>query len=454
VEDPNQIAFLFPSLKTGKAQMMKKALEETGLKVYAPRAGKFLNVEEARAMFGLFLQIIGKPVREDFGGAYSEYHDWLESAMAYAKELMNQDGKLALFVEHKKKEIMQSKEDYQRLLETVQKHAWELNDPYEPSVHKPILLNTEGISEKTKKGLDSPFLDRIIEERKNDGKPIFLHYILNRATALDWSILDLFYRLCGFSHFAQMFKLAEEGTDEGPICNLSMISDYLARFMEQSGSVITGESLQEDQLVNQFFGRFVYGLFRLEESEYEDKETPFPKGRIPFLTIHQSKGLEFPYVVLGTLEKRRVLPRNEAIIRSVITEDAEPLERVPEFDAMRLFYVALSRAEKMLILVNAKGMRSLPAFKQLLKEEEFPTLPEVNISKLPFVPLKHEELPKVYSYTGDYLLYLSCPRNYMVFKKYGFVPSRSQTMFFGTLVHKTIEDLHNRIIALRERRNP
>ena len=37
----------------------------------------------------------------------------------------------------------------------------------------------------------------------------------------------------------------------------------------------------------------------------------------------------------------------------------------------------------------------------------------------------------------------------MVFKKYEFVPSRSQTMFFGNLVHKTIEDIHNKIIAMK-----
>ena len=37
----------------------------------------------------------------------------------------------------------------------------------------------------------------------------------------------------------------------------------------------------------------------------------------------------------------------------------------------------------------------------------------------------------------------NCPRNYMVFHKYEFVPSRSQTMFFGSLVHQSIEDLQN-----------
>ncbi|MCM3470181.1 ATP-dependent helicase [Brevibacillus borstelensis] len=452
VADPNQIAFLFPALKNNsKARAMKHALEKVGLKVYAPRAGRFLDVEEAKALFGLYLHILGKPNREEYGGAYSDYHDWMENSMSFAKELMEHDERLARFVELKKEELSECRNDYIRLLDTVDKKGWTLKDSYDPKVHKRDLLNTSGISLKARKGLGTTVLDKIAEEKSKEGKPFSLQYILNRATSLDWSILDLFYRICGFAYFSQMFKLAEDGTDEGPICNLSMLSDYLARFLEQGGSIITGAVLIEGGLVANFFGRYVYGLYQLGESEYEDDETPFPKGRIPFLTIHQSKGLEFPYVIVGSLEKRNNVPKNEEIIRKVITDDAEPLHRVPEFDAMRLFYVALSRAEKMLILASprGRGIKTHIAFKQLIEEKQYKTIPNLRVAELPTVSIKHEDIPKVYSYTGDYLLYLKCPRNYMAFKKYGFVPSRSQTMLFGNLVHKTIEDLHNKIISLR-----
>lgn len=452
VSDPNQVAFLFPALKENtKARTMKHALEKVGLKVYAPRAGRFLDVEEARSIFGVFLSIFGKPKREEYSGAYSDYHDWLDTSISYSKEIMEKDERLTRFVEMKKVELSECREDYIRLLETVDKKGWTLKDSYEPNIHKRDLLSTTGLSQKAKKGLGSSTLDKIAIEKRKEGKPFTLQYVLNRSTSLDWTILDLFYRICGFSYFSQMFKLAEDGTDEGPICNLSMLSEYLARFLEQGGSVITGAVLIEGGLLANFFGRYVYGLFRLGESEYENDETPFPKGRIPFLTIHQSKGLEFPYVIVGSLEKRNNIPKNEEIIRRVVTGDSEPLHRVPEFDAMRLFYVALSRAEKMLILANprGRGIKTHVAFKQLFVEKEYKTIPEVPSSKLPSVSIKIEDIPKVYSYTADYLLYMKCPRNYMAFKKYGFVPSRSQTMLFGNLVHKTIEDLHNKIISLR-----
>ena len=37
----------------------------------------------------------------------------------------------------------------------------------------------------------------------------------------------------------------------------------------------------------------------------------------------------------------------------------------------------------------------------------------------------------------------------MAFSKYGFAPSRTTSMFFGQLVHQTLEDLHNKLISER-----
>ena len=109
--------------------------------------------------------------------------------------------------------------------------------------------------------------------------------------------------------------------DEGPICNLSLITDYLSRFMEDRTAMITAAFLHEDGFVHSFFGSFTYALFRLEETEFENSDDPFPKGRVPFLTIHQSKGLEFPVVVLGSPDKRRFgADQKECIIRELLPE--------------------------------------------------------------------------------------------------------------------------------------
>jgi DNA helicase-2/ATP-dependent DNA helicase PcrA len=35
----------------------------------------------------------------------------------------------------------------------------------------------------------------------------------------------------------------------------------------------------------------------------------------------------------------------------------------------------------------------------------------------------------------------------MIFRKYGFEGARTQTAFFGSLIHRTLDDLHNHLIA-------
>jgi DNA helicase II / ATP-dependent DNA helicase PcrA len=93
------------------------------------------------------------------------------------------------------------------------------------------------------------------------------------------------------------------------------------------------------------------------------------------------------------------------------------------------------------------------AFKEILSQQNVPLISSFNINTLPEAKLADKSPVKSYSYTSDYLLYERCPRQYMVFRKYGFEPSRLQTMFFGSLVHKTIEDIHNFIIQRQRELN-
>jgi DNA helicase-2/ATP-dependent DNA helicase PcrA len=200
-----------------------------------------------------------------------------------------------------------------------------------------------------------------------------------------------------------------------------------------------------------FFGSYLFALYRRGEGEVEDAEDPFPKGRIPFLTIHQAKGLEFPVVVLTSLYKQdRGASQAEILARPFLDrEPGEPLDRLGEFDLMRMFYVALSRAKNLLILARYKGQRRNEPFKALL-DDKAPRLADLALETVPAVVPGEETSPKVYSFTSDFLTYRKCPRQYMIFRKYGFVPSRSEMMFFGSLVHRTLEDLHHELIRRRQ----
>nr|MBC8446569.1 ATP-dependent helicase [Chloroflexota bacterium] len=453
VQDPNQIAFLYPSLKSVQVGRMKEALEARGLRVYAPRAGRFLQVEESTDLFGVLRLILGRSGMGryvlDGGGDWNEYRTWLHNATARAEDLVAQDKTLALYVADRKAEITRVVADQAALLKVVERHRWERGQPYDIDTMKRPLAGARGLSEAARRTLTSQRFERAARRQEEIGRPYLLSYILRRATSLDWTVLDVFYRLCGMAHFRGMFDLAERGEDEGPICNLALISQYLRRFMDEYSTLITAELLADDMLPRLLFGSYLFALWRLGESEYEDREQPFPKGRIPFLTIHQAKGLEFPVVVLGNPAKRDRGPQTvEVMVRPFLQrEEGEPLERVSEFDVMRMFYVALSRAQNLLVIAHLRGpgIALHPSIKDKL--DDLPTITSLDVDSLPVAREQEEDLPRFYSYTGDYLAYRRCPRQYMFFRKYGFEASRTQTAFFGSLIHRTLDDLHNYLIA-------
>lgn len=454
IEDYNQVAFLFPYLKkSSRVKGFKVAFEAEGIPVYAPRAGRFLEVDEAVDVYGLMMQLFGKP-KHDFkaSSGLRDFQKWMSLCDDTAAMIIKNDKNIKEFISDKKSEITTVLKDYEILIHYLEKKNIELNDNFNLNMRRSI-INLSGLSEKAKKLLSNNFFEKVIERRQKDGKPFTVKYIVNSMTSLDWSILDLFYQLNGFHHFREMYRLAHEGIDEGPICNLGLITQYIARFLENYGNVLTASFLKDDKFINTFFSSFTYALFRREETEYEDRDDPFPKGRVPFLTIHQAKGLEFPVVVLGSLYKQNREPSmREIIVRDLLKKEGEPLDRIDGFDIMRMFYVALSRAKELVILPRyTKGKAATESFKKLINDNSYTNIKDFKIKNLMESKINKDDLGRTYSYTSDYLFYQKCPRNYMIFKKYGFVPSRSQTMFFGSLVHKTIEDLHHYLIQSRNK---
>lgn len=451
VENPNQIAFLYPSLKSVHVGRMIAALEEVGLNVYAPRAGSFLEVVEARAVFGLFLRIFGRPSMRGMGRELDSFRTWLTEIEGLAETLIQNDPRLAQFVQDRQAELARAARDYQIIQKTIKRNRWNPKAPYDLSSMKRPLVNATGLSDVGKRLISSAYLDRVVRNRIESGNPYSLEYIIRRVTSIDWNVLDLFYRLCGFEHFKRMFDAAEQRGDEGPVANLGLITQYLQRFIDDRIPLITADLLLEDQIFQRvFFSSYLFALFRLGETEFENPEDPFPKGRIPFLTIHQAKGLEFPVVVLGNLYKRDLgAGVVERVVRPFLDrEPGEPIERMSEFDIMRMFYVALSRAKNLLVLARYRTLP--PAFKTMLTDD-LPTLDTFDISSVPRAKIAaDDDLPRTYSFTSDFLMYKKCPRQYMIFRKFGFVPSRAQMMFFGSLVHRTLEDLHHELIRRKE----
>ena len=453
ISDYNQCALLFPSLGAAAEKEFENAFEDAGIPYYAPRANNILNTEEFLVVFGILAKIFKVEANPDGarGEGMKNFQKWLQAALIRADEVVNEDKNLEEFIVEKWTEIEFSKRNFRAMANYCEEKKIPFtNKAYAQTTR--VLAAVPKLDDNVKRVLLSKNLNDFLTKKNNEGKPMSVGYVLSRVTALDWTLLDLFYQLNTFNWFGEKYEKAEKGEEDSALYNFGLITKYLAKYMEMNNPIISGKNFQENAMGKNLFNSYLYTLYRLGETEYEDADDPFPKGCVPFLTVHQSKGLEFPVVVLASCRHNNrqarpldVLVRKMFVEQNKLPEMAEPLDKMDEYDTMRMFYVALSRAKNVLIMAQFKGQgqSTYHALNHLFNEKQFANCSQLHVNELPDSNDKSDRMAHVYTYTGDYLPYKNCPRNYMVFHKYAFVPSRSQTMFFGSLVHQSIEDLQN-----------
>lgn len=302
------------------------------------------------------------------------------------------------------------------------------------------------------------------ELRKPENKPLLdwarplakRHAVLAKNT--DYSFSGLFYHLLQFPLFARFLaEDAVQGVDKGRAArNLGTFSKLLTKFEYlHYVSVLNPEYL--DKNIRDLFNQFLRFLVDGGIGEFEDEAEYAPKGCVSFLTIHQSKGLEYPVVVCGSLE---AVPRKQYAALDVLLEDGgyllkerfEPLNDIKNFDFWRLFYTAFSRAQNLLVLAaqEKKGRGKSPSkyFERLFYE--LPSWRDVDLAALSYEAVKQINLKREYSFTSHITVFENCAEQYRFFKDLEFAPVRESPMLFGTLVHQTIEDIHKTVLRGEE----
>lgn len=259
---------------------------------------------------------------------------------------------------------------------------------------------------------------------------------LKRGEALDLRPADYFYRLLAFEPFRNAVK------NENTARNLAIFSQLLNVFQSYYHyTVITHRNRESLRL--HFFNSFLRLLYDGGINEYEDPDQPFPKGHVQVMTIHQAKGLEFPVVVVGSLSNQLSSPKqiDRDLGRFYNRPPFEPEDRITLFDRMRLHYVAFSRPQKLLVLTAHEQPKNhfAPIWQGL---PQWPYVQKDLLAAQRFELRERMPVKKTYSFTGDLKIYETCPRQYQFFREYDFTPSRSAVIFFGQLVHQTIEEIH------------
>lgn len=302
------------------------------------------------------------------------------------------------------------------------------------------------------------------ELRKPENKPLLdwarplakRHAVLTQNT--DYAFSGLFYQLLQFPLFSRFLtEEAVQGVDKGRAArNLGTFSKLLTKFEYlHFVSVLNPQWLEKN--IRDLFNQFLRFLQDGGIGEYEDETEYAPKGCVSFLTVHQSKGLEFPVVVCGSLE---AVPRKQYGALDVLLEDGgylskerfEPLDHIKNFDFWRLFYTAFSRAQNLLVLAaqekQGRGKSPSKYFERLFYE--LPSWRAVDLSALTFEAVKQINLKREYSFTSDITVFENCAEQYRFFKELEFAAIRESPMLFGTLVHQTIEDIHKTVLRGEE----
>jgi DNA helicase-2/ATP-dependent DNA helicase PcrA len=259
---------------------------------------------------------------------------------------------------------------------------------------------------------------------------------LQEGKALDLRPADYLYRLLALQPFAAAVK------EENAARNLAIFSQLLNVFQSYYHyTVVTYRNREFLRL--HLFNSFLRLLYDGGINEYEDPDRPFPKGHVQVMTIHQAKGLEFPAVVVGSLSTQLSSPKQ--IDRDLgpfyHRPPFEPEDRITLFDRMRLHYVAFSRPQNVLVLTGSEPPKDhfAPIWQGL---PQWPYVQKDLFAAQHFALRDRMPVKKTYSFTGDLKIYETCPRQYQFFREYDFTPSRSAVIFFGLLVHQTIEEIH------------
>lgn len=462
IPDYNQCAFVFPVLreKDGEMNSSVKAYCEVfrkkGVPVYAPAAMNFLSTDECLAFFGTLAMMLRiEPECSEQTGGFRKFCEWIALAKNRAGEIIKKDPAFSEFVKSKTVEMAQAEQNYISIASFCRRHGMKLEEAVDESTAKNIYY-IGGLSSSVKTKIH----DFLLAENYGMSVASFIENI----SSVDWTLMDLFYEMQKFSWFSGEYAAAQDGSDAG-LYNLARVSKCISKYMESREEILTGRDFTEEGLEDSLYYSFLYSLFRKDDcgcDGCDESEIQIPKGALPFLSPSQAAGSTFPVVVLGSLTHRKNPSHPlEACLRKMHENCGrkqglkEPLEMADDFDAMRTFYLAMSRADNLLVISHLKGMTqsTYAPFEEMLSQNDFLRPAESASSDFYLPEDESSGCGRVYDYAEDYIEYRNCPRNYALSKKYGFAPSRNRGFFYETLVRKAIDDVLDFESELKEFKN-
>lgn len=415
VRDYSEIAFLFSSIrKNFAAREIKKALEARGIRVFAPREGSFFEQPLVRLALASLISLFPRYA------SFLEEHSLQENPPVMPKS--------------------PGRADYRSY------YAFCLADwktCTASSAGAPLRAWVRSVSQK-------------IASYRNEKQP------------LPFTYTDLLYELLALSPFKEALE-KREGTAEEKRAVLSLST--LSRLFAVFDDLYRVRNLSYAEFYNalrDFFEKYL-ALRRYSGVPEQEEEQEIPCGAVPFLTIHQSKGMEFPVVFVDSLDQMPYESHEDPFLSKLHNhlfpqKEKEPAGLIPRLDFLRKYYTAFSRAENLLVLTaQIRSWTGRNGVQHSSPSEIFRPfygkIPEMGTGPIHPEQFRHKEKRiktgrKFFSYTSDMAPYLECPRQYEFLKVLHFTVPKSRQELFGTLMHNTLEMIHRSLAETKTNEMP
>lgn len=263
-----------------------------------------------------------------------------------------------------------------------------------------------------RKYLTTSFDDNSFKSKEIDD---FINYYRKN---IESSISKIVYKSFGLSIFKDILdkKLGNMESDRA-LNNIGTFTKLVADFEE-----LFGENEYE------FIYRYLFYFFKKNSIKEFDENSSYDDA-VNFMTIHNSKGLEFDVVFVSGLNdyprqnQKKLLEKYERL-----KSDNDSVER----DFYRKYYTAFTRAKKLLVVLdNSRDKRLIDFSKSLDTSSKLAT---INFSKY------NKKIEKqILAFTTDIEVYDSCPLKYKFMRKLSYRIPQTKSLEKGTRIHDLVE---------------
>lgn len=272
-------------------------------------------------------------------------------------------------------------------------------------------------------------------------------YIL--GDGLNISLLDIIYRLIRYDPFKAFLENPKSDKERK---NISRLMELIESYSYQTHIYRIYSKNRYDFCLS-FFSEFMEFLKDTKIYEFEEDTVIPEEDQVSILTIHSSKGLEYPVVIMASLwdkpyrRYRRAKTSIDLFAEEYAREEFEPFDQVERLDYYRKYYTGFSRAKKLLVLAGiSSGSRASLGIEIEKLYRTLPPIEEIEPNEYSYEKEDQAKEKNIYSYTKDLVQYRYCPRAYYFFRKLKYRKEMSLGQVYGSIVHEGIELVNKKLI--------